>query len=100
MKTFIMTLAIIGTLTTTNVQAAETCEDQIKVTVNGLVCDFCARALEKVFGERDDVNGIKVDMDSGLVTVDMQPGQSIDDETLIQLIIDAGYNVREIQTGC
>lgn len=100
MKTFIMTLAIIGTLTTTNVQAAETCEDQIKVTVNGLVCDFCARALEKVFGKRDDVSGIKVDMDSGLVTVDMQPGQTIDDETLTQLIIDAGYNVREIQTGC
>lgn len=100
MKALIITLAIIGTLTTTPVQAAETCEDKINVTVNGLVCDFCARALEKVFDERDNVKGIEVDMDSGLVTVDMQPDKTLDNETLTQLIIDAGYNVREIHKGC
>ena len=26
-----------------------------KVSVNGLVCDFCARALEKVFGKQEGV---------------------------------------------
>lgn len=76
------------------------CEDTINVKVNGLVCDFCARALEKVFGKRDDVSGINVDLDNGLVKVAMKPGQSIDDETLTKLITDSGYNVTAIDKGC
>ena len=76
------------------------CEDTINVKVDGLVCDFCARALEKVFGKRDDVEGIKVDLDNGNVVVAMKPGQTIDDDTLTQLITDSGYNVREIEKGC
>ena len=77
-----------------------TCDDTIHVKVNGLVCDFCARALEKVFGKRDDVEGIKVDLDNGSVVVVMKPGQTINDETLTQLITDSGYNVRDIERGC
>lgn len=100
MKTFITTFVMIVTLMATPVQAAESCEDTINVKVNGLVCDFCARALEKVFGKRDDVSGINVDMDNGLVTVNMKPDQTIDDKTVSQLITDAGYNVREIHRGC
>ena len=100
MKTFITTFAMIITLMAAPVQAAESCEDTINIKVNGLVCDFCARALEKVFGKRDDVNGISVDLDSGLVVVDMKAGQTIDDETLTALITDSGYNVREINKGC
>ena len=76
------------------------CEDTINVKVDGLVCDFCARALEKVFGKHDDVEGIKVDLDNGNVVVAMKPGQTIDDDTLTQLITDSGYNVREIEKGC
>lgn len=76
------------------------CEDTINVKVDGLVCDFCARALEKVFGKRDDVEGIKVDLDNGNVVVAMKPDQTIDDETLTQLITDSGYNVRGIERGC
>lgn len=76
------------------------CADTINVKVDGLVCDFCARALEKVFGKRDDVEGIKVDLDNGNVVVAMKPGQTIDDATLTKLITDSGYNVRAIERGC
>ena len=76
------------------------CEDTINVNVNGLVCDFCARALEKVFSKRENVEGIKVDLDNGNVVVAMKPGKTIDDKTLTQLITDSGYNVRGIEKGC
>lgn len=76
------------------------CEDTVKVTVNGLVCDFCARALEKVFGKREEVSGIKVDLDHSLVTVAMKPGKTMDNDTLTRLITDSGYDVREISKGC
>ena len=76
------------------------CEDQIVVQVNGLVCDFCARALEKVFGKRSDVLAIDVDLNQGKVSINMQSGQTIDDATLRELITDSGYNVVAINKGC
>ncbi|MAH04681.1 MAG: hypothetical protein CL561_03885 [Alphaproteobacteria bacterium] len=67
--------------------------------VNGLVCDFCARALEKVFGKQDAVDSIKVDLDEKVITIHFNEDQSLDDETITQLITDAGYNVRDIRHG-
>ena len=65
--------------------------------VNGLVCDFCARALEKVFGKQEAVESINVDLDEKVITVHFNEGQSLDDETITQLITDSGYNVQEIR---
>ena len=76
------------------------CEDAINIKVNGLVCDFCARSLEKVFLKRGDVAGIKVDLGKGLVVVAMKPGSTIDDTTLTKLITDSGYNIAAIERGC
>jgi len=76
------------------------CEDTVNVKVNGLVCDFCARALEKVFSKRDEVSGINVDLNAANVTIAMKPGQSISDDILTQLITDSGYNVTAIDKGC
>lgn len=76
------------------------CEDTINIKVNGLVCDFCARSLEKVFLKRDDVAGISVDLGKGSVVVATKPGSTIDDTTLTKLITDSGYNVSAIQRGC
>ena len=76
------------------------CEDTINIKVNGLVCDFCARSLEKVFLKREDVAGIKVDLGKGLIAVAMKPGSTIDDATLSKLITDSGYNISAIGRGC
>ncbi len=121
MKTLITTLAFVTLLFTAQAWAAHdghnhegqtaeasgvagvegaACEDTVNVKVNGMVCDFCARALEKVFGKRDDVSGIKVDLDNSQVTVAMKPGNAIDDATLTKLITDSGYDVRGIERGC
>lgn len=71
------------------------------VKVNGLVCDFCARALEKVFGQREEVSGIRVDLDGGVVTVTLKEGKALADDLLTGLITDSGYNVTEItRRGC
>lgn len=65
--------------------------------VNGLVCDFCARALEKTFGSKEEVKDIKVNLDEKVVTINFNEGQNLDDETVTQLIKDAGYDVRGIR---
>ena len=68
----------------------------IAVQINGLVCDFCARALEKVFGKRDEVSGIDVNLDTKMVTIGFKKDTDIDDATITKLIVDSGYNVVKI----
>ena len=68
----------------------------VHVSVNGLVCDFCARALEKTFGKQETVEGIDVNLESKVVTINFNDGQTLDDETITKLITDAGYNVEGI----
>jgi copper chaperone CopZ len=69
----------------------------VQVDVNGLVCDFCARALEKVFGKEGAVKGIDVDLDEKVVTINFNEGQSLDDERIEELVMNAGYNVEAIR---
>ena len=71
----------------TSVQSTEV----ITANVNGMVCDFCARAVTKVFGKRDEVAGVDVDLDEGQIIVTMNEGQSLDDDTVKDLIKKSGY---------
>ncbi|MGB1801092.1 MAG: heavy-metal-associated domain-containing protein [Gammaproteobacteria bacterium] len=70
--------------------------EQINVNVFGLVCDFCAQAIEKVFMKREEVAGIKVDLSAGLIAIFTKKDLILDDETLTKLILDSGYNVDSI----
>ena len=67
--------------------------------VNGLVCEFCARALEKTIGNQEEVKSINVDLKRKVVIVKLFDGKSLEEEKLISLINDAGYDVTEIKYG-
>lgn len=79
------------------ISGIEGADHSIVVQINGLVCDFCARALEKVFSKRDEVTGIDVNLDTKLVTIGFKTDTDIDDATITKLITDAGYNVVEVR---
>ena len=81
-------------------KAQENCQDQIKVKVKGMVCDYCVGALTKVFKKQEGYAGLDVDLEAGHVTLSMQPGKTLKDETIKTLIKDAGYNVKSIHKGC
>ena len=96
-KTMILTLAILA-----SVSAAQASDNRIYVDVNGMVCDFCARSLEKVFGKQDAVSDIDVDLNDKVVTIDLKDGMSIEDSVVSELIQDAGYSVvaiRRVEEG-
>lgn len=73
--------------------------NDVTIKVNGLVCDFCAQSLDKVFTKQDEVAGIDVNLDDGIITVDMKDGKMMDDAALTKLVTDSGYNVVEITRG-
>lgn len=89
---YILTILILLTITTPSFAAG----NNITVNVNGLVCDFCARAIEKVFSRQEEVETITVDLDEKLITITFKENADINDETITTLITDSGYNVVSI----
>jgi copper chaperone CopZ len=67
------------------------------VAVNGLVCDFCAQAIDRSFRRRAEVSAVRVDLTAKLVSVDFRPNQNLDDETIRDIITRAGYTVTDIR---
>ncbi len=68
----------------------------ITVNVNGLICDFCARAVEKILYKREGVEGVDVNLDTHIVKIDVAEGKTISDEDITKMITEAGYNVTKI----
>ncbi len=69
----------------------------IVVYVNGMVCDFCARALEKTFLKHESVDGITVDLTSKKLTITLKEGGALDDAAITDLVRHAGYAVERIE---
>jgi len=63
------------------------------VQVNGLVCDFCAQAIDKSFRRRPEVANVRVDLTAKLVSLDFKPAQTLDDATITRIVTNAGYAV-------
>lgn len=68
----------------------------VKIKVNGMVCDFCARAIEKVFSKQEAIQTIEVNLTDKMITAILKDGQTLDDETITSLVKDSGYVVAEI----
>jgi Mg2+/Co2+ transporter CorB len=71
-------------------------ENIIDVATNGMVCDFCAQAIEKVFMKRKEVQGINVDLNNQRVVIYLKNDLSIEDTEIIKLFEESGYNVDKI----
>lgn len=95
MKKTLMIAASLAVLLSGTAQAAGTPAD-ILIKVNGMVCDFCARAVEKVFRKQDAVNDVSVDLDKSQIAVDLKDGRTLDDDTINGLVGDSGYAVESI----
>jgi copper chaperone CopZ len=76
--------------------AAQAQTTTVVAKVNGLVCDFCAQALKKVFGKEDAVSSIDVDLDAAEVRVFLKSGYDMSDERIENLIRNSGYSVVSI----
>lgn len=67
------------------------------VSVNGLVCDFCAQAIQKSFGRHAEVNAVRVDLTAKVVSIDFKPNATLDDAAIRRIITNAGYTVVSIR---
>jgi copper chaperone CopZ len=68
----------------------------IEMTVNGLVCGFCAQGIEKTLRKNAATEDVVVSLEHKLVAIATRSGADIPDETLRKALKDAGYDVKAI----
>lgn len=68
----------------------------ITVSVNGMVCDFCAQSLNKVFLKEEGVKSLNISLENKTVIIHMDDEADITDEKITQLIEWAGYETAGI----
>jgi copper chaperone CopZ len=76
--------------------AASSTAATIEMTVNGLVCAFCAQGIEKKLKKFPATAEVIVNLEHRLVAVALRDGQDIPDADLRKALTDAGYTVKSI----
>jgi copper chaperone CopZ len=76
--------------------AASSTAATIEMTVNGLVCAFCAQGIEKKLKKFPATAEVVVNLEHRLVAVALKDGQDIPDADLRKALTDAGYTVKSI----
>ena len=69
-----------------------------KVTVNGMVCAFCAQGIEKTISKMPQTKAVYVNLDKRIVAVEPKDGQKLDMAKIKAGIVDAGYDVVKTET--
>ena len=67
------------------------------VSVTGMVCDFCARGIEKTFKKDKSVVAIDVDLAKGKVLVAYEKSREIDFDEIKNIILINGQNATDLE---
>ena len=73
--------------------------EPIVADVLGVVCDFCALAMNKIFSKREEVAAMYVDLDTKALSLVLVPGTSMSDQTIADLAVHAGYRIADVRRG-
>lgn len=91
-----MIIRLLGLITSVALAAGPSTE-KVLVTVNGMVCSFCAQGIEKKFKSRAEVESVEVDLDHKIVDLKFKEGKNLNDGEIIKIIKDSGYDVVSIK---
>lgn len=70
---------------------------QYIMRVDGLACPFCAYGIEKKLKSIEGVQEVDVNLEQGLVTVNVVEGTSLSEEQMKRLFKDAGFTYRSMK---
>jgi len=69
---------------------------EYRMRVDGLACPYCAYGIEKKLKAIEGVEKIDVDLDAGLVIVDVAEGVELTEPQMKTLLQDAGFTYRSM----
>ena len=68
----------------------------IRMEVAGLVCGFCAQGIDQQMRGFEATRDVYVNLERGLVAVELEPGADISDAVLDKALTDSGYTLTGI----
>jgi copper chaperone CopZ len=71
--------------------------ESLKITVNGMVCAFCAQGIEKRLSKMPATQQLFVDLKNRVVAVEAKAGQKFDIKQVREEIENAGYEVAKVE---
>ena len=77
-------------------EALESGGTPVVVEVLGVVCDFCATAMNKVFAKQDEVIATYVDLDNKTLNLVLKKNFDLSDDQIVELVQQSGYRVAAI----
>lgn len=69
---------------------------EYRMRVDGLACPYCAYGIEKKLKAIDGVGKIDVNLNEGLVVVDVAEGTSLTEPQMKKLFQDSGFTYRSM----
>ncbi len=66
-----------------------------KIYIEGMTCDHCSNRVKKTLEEVENVNLVEVNLTEGFAIIDI--AANIEDSFLVELIDEAGYDVKKIE---
>ena len=68
----------------------------VKVDVKGMVCDFCARGIEKTFYQDKLVKKVDVDLSTGKVLIAYKSDKKINTDEIRNIFLDNGQTATNV----
>jgi len=68
----------------------------VQLTVDGLVCNFCATNISKTFSKLPEVSEVYVNLAAKTVLLQLKEGKKLPEDQAKQIVTDAGFNLRGI----
>jgi copper chaperone CopZ len=97
MRFFFLILVFIGVFSLpARAHHVPTHPNDVTVKVDGMVCDFCAQSIAKLFQKKPEVDKVNINLDSKEVAIDFKTGVTLPNEEINKVIDYAGYSVAEI----
>ena len=91
-------IAIIFITLTVISETALAATQTIKADINGMVCAFCAQGIEKKMRALPQTKDVYVNLKHKLVAVELKEGQILSENSVKEIVKEAGYDVTGIQT--
>jgi len=80
-----------------NLFVANLVDSQVAVVdVNGMVCDFCARGIEKTFYQDKDVKKVNVSLQNGIVLIAYKNTKNIDIDEIKNIFLSNGQTATKV----
>ncbi len=92
MKKMIVLIMMIGLWSTPSLAAGT----QYNLRVDGLSCPFCAYGIEKKLKRSKGVETVKIDLEKGMVVVQVKEGISFTKAHFKKLVDDAGFTLKSM----